>query len=205
MITSSIPGEGKSFVSTNLALSLANSDKKVVFLDFDLRNPSTSALFEAIEHPGIIEYLKDGLQPYEVVKTTPFNNLSLIPAGIDIGDHTELLLNHRMEELFRFVEENFDYVVIDTPPLDLVSDAHLISEFCDVTLLVIRHAYTPKGLIQRLAQNNKLSTLHNIAVVFNGVKPRGFVKGQYGYGYGYGYENKYGNKTYKNRTLAAKT
>ncbi|WP_276499728.1 GumC family protein [Pontibacter litorisediminis] len=204
MVTSSIPGEGKSFVSTNLALSLASSGKKTILLDFDLRNPSTSSLFGTIDHQGIIEYLTTDLQPEDIIQKTSYENLSLIPAGINIGDHTELLLNGKMEELFRYLDDTFDYVLIDTPPVDLVSDAYLLSEYCDITLLVIRHAYTPKSLVQRLAQNNKLKSLNNVAIVFNGVKPRGFVKGQYGYGYGYGYESKYGNKSYKSKKLAMK-
>lgn len=202
MVTSSIPGEGKSFVSSNLAISLASSSKKVVLVDFDLRNPNTSVLFEKANEPGIIEYLMDKAQPGEIIKPSPYQNLSILPAGINIGDHTELLLNGKIEELFKILEESFDYVIIDTPPLDLVSDAYLLSEFCDITLLIIRHAYTPKSLVQRFTQDNKLKQLNNVAIVFNGVKPRGFVKGQYGYGYGYGYESKYGNKSYKPRGLA---
>ncbi|WP_266205214.1 GumC family protein [Pontibacter kalidii] len=201
LVTSSIPREGKSFVSSNLAISLASSSKKVVLVDFDLRNPNTSVLFEKANESGLIEYLTGKVQATETVKKTPFENLNIIPAGINIGDHTELLLSSRMEELFKFLEDNYDYVIIDTPPLDLVSDAYLLSEYSDVTLLVIRHAYTPKSLLQRL-QDNKLKQLNNVAVVFNGVKPRGFVKGQYGYGYGYGYENKYGDKSYKSRSIA---
>ncbi|WP_299761820.1 polysaccharide biosynthesis tyrosine autokinase [uncultured Pontibacter sp.] len=205
LVTSSIPGEGKSYVSTNLALSLASSGKKVVLLDFDLRNPNTSHLFERINLNGIIEYLSKNLNPEDIIIPTDFENLSIAPAGIAIGDHTELLLlNDKMEKLFSYLGEAYDYVIIDTPPVDLVSDAYLLSEYSDISLLVIRHAYTPKSLVQRLAQNNKLSSLHNLAVVFNGVKPRGFVKGQYGYGYGYGYDNKYTDKTYRSRKLAAK-
>lgn len=204
MVTSNIPGEGKSFVSTNLALSLSSSGKRVVLLDFDLRNPNTTFQFDAFKHEGIIEYLTTDLQAADIIKKTTFNNLSLIPAGIDIGDHTELLLNNKMEQLFTYLEKEFDYVLVDTPPVDLVSDAYLLSEYCDITLLVIRHAYTPKGLLQRLTQNNKLSSLNNVAIVFNGVKPRGFVSGQYGYGYGYGYENKYGDKTYRAKRVPTK-
>ncbi|WP_235861415.1 GumC family protein [Pontibacter flavimaris] len=202
MVTSSIPREGKSFVSSNLAISLASSSKKVALVDFDLRNPNTSVLFEKANEPGLIEYLTGKIQAPEIVKESSFEHLSIIPAGINIGDHTELLLNSRMEELFKFLEDSFDYVIIDTPPLDLVSDAYLLSEYCDITLLVIRHAYTPKSLVQRFTQDNKLRQLNNVAIVFNGVKPRGFVNGQYGYGYGYGYESKYGNKTYKSRSIA---
>lgn len=204
MVTSSIPGEGKSFVSSNLSLSLASSGKKVALLDFDLRNPNTTSSFNLLETEGIIEYLNGELNPADIIRNTSFANLSIVPAGIDIGDHTELLLNNKMEHLFNYLEEAFDYVIIDTPPVDLVSDAFLLSQYCDITLLVIRHDYTPKSLVQRLSQNNKFGSLNNIAIVFNGVKSRGFVRGQYGYGYGYGYENRYGDKVYKARKIVTK-
>lgn len=204
MVTSSIPGEGKSFVSTNLAASLAASGKKVALLDFDLRNPTTSVLFDAYKQPGIIEFLMNDLKPEDIIKNTSIDKLSIVPAGIEIGDHTEHLLNGKLEILFAYLEEAFDYVIIDTPPVDLVSDGFLLSQYCDITLLVMRHAYTPKSLVQRLAQDNKLSTLHNVAIVFNGVKARGFVKGQYGYGYGYGYESRYGDKVYRTRSIGTK-
>lgn len=204
MVTSSIPGEGKSFVSSNLALSLASSGKKVVLLDFDLRNPNTTSSFDLLETEGIIEYLNGDLNPADIIRSTSFANLSIVSAGIEIGDHTELLLNNKMEHLFNYLEEAFDYVIVDTPPVDLVSDAFLLSQYCDITLLVIRHDYTPKSLVQRLSQNNKFGSLNNVAIVFNGVKSRGFVKGQFGYGYGYGYENRYGNKVYRARKIVTK-
>lgn len=114
-------------------------------------------------------------------------------------------MNGKLEHLFEYLETMFDYIIIDTPPVDLVSDAYLLSEYCDVTLLVMRHAYTPKSLVQRLSQNDKMKSLKNVAIIFNGVKPRGFVSGQYGYGYGYGHENKYGDKTYRARATASKS
>lgn len=205
MITSNIPGEGKSYVSTNLSYSLASSGKKVALLDFDLRNPNVSQLFNLYKHPGIIEYLQGKIIPEEALINSEYSNLSIASAGTDIGDHTELLLNGKLEVLFMYLEKEFDFVIIDTPPLELVTDAFLLSEYCDITLLVMRHAFTPKKLIQRQTQNNKLKSLNNLAIVFNGVKPRGFGKGEYGYGYGYGYENKYSDKTYRARNIAAKS
>ncbi|WP_114778455.1 GumC family protein [Botryobacter ruber] len=205
MVASSIPGEGKSYVSTNLALSLSASGKQVALLDFDLRNPVTSQLFDLYKEAGIIEYLNgEAVRPEAIVRKTAFKNLSMIPAGTDVGDHTELLLNGKLETLFAFLEDTFDYIIIDTPPVDLISDAYLLSEYCDITLLVMRHAHTPKQVVQRLGQSGKLKSLRNVAIVFNGVKPRGFVNGKYGYGYGYGYEVKYGNKVYQSRTKTAK-
>lgn len=198
MVTSSIPGEGKSYVSTNLAVSLASSGKKVALLDLDLRNPNSSSQFNLYKSKGIIEYLyEEDMAPAEIINETEFTNLSILPAGTNVGDHTELLLNPKLESLFSFLELTYDYLIIDTPPVDLVSDAYLLSEYCDITLLVMRHAYTPKTLVQRLVHDNKIKALNNVAIVFNGVKPRGFAKGRYGYGYGYGYGNKYTDKAYR--------
>jgi tyrosine-protein kinase Etk/Wzc len=203
MITSSIPGEGKSFVSSNLAYSLATSRKKVALVDFDLRNPNTTKLFNLYQQKGMTEYLIEEIEPKDIVYTTGFSNLYLVPAGINVGDNTELLLNGKLEAFFAYLDKEFDYVIIDTPPLDLVSDAYLLSEYCDVTLLVMRHAHTPKTIVQRLSQSNKLKSLTKVGIVFNGVKPRGFVKGKYGYGYGYGHENRYGEKAYHARSIQA--
>ncbi|TXK46773.1 polysaccharide biosynthesis tyrosine autokinase [Pontibacter qinzhouensis] len=204
MVTSSIPGEGKSFVSANLSLSLAASGKKVVLLDFDMRNPNTSLLFNVFKQDGLIEFLDGSIRSKDMIISTDIPNLFVVSAGVNIGDHTEVLLNGKVDELFAYLETEFDYIIIDTPPVDLVSDAYLLSEYCDITLLVIRHAFTPKSLVQRFTQNNKLESLKNAAIVFNGVKPRGFIKGQYGYGYGYGFDNKYGNKVYAAKGATAK-
>ncbi|WP_187262788.1 GumC family protein [Pontibacter beigongshangensis] len=205
LVTSSIPGEGKSFVSANLALSLAASGKKVILLDFDLRNPNTSLLFEVFKQQGIIEFIKGSAELQDIIHDTAFSNLKVVSAGANIGDHTEDLLNGKLENLFSYLEHEFDYVIIDTPPIYLVSDAYLLTEYCDVSLLVIRHGFTPKSVVQRLAQNNVLQSLHQAAIVFNGIKPRGFIYRKYGYGYGYGFENKYGDKTYRmsNKSLSA--
>ncbi|GHA72918.1 GumC family protein [Pontibacter akesuensis] len=203
MVTSSIPGEGKSYVSTNLACSLASSGKRVALLDFDLRNPNASNLFEMRDQPGIIEFMNEEVALDEIIRDTSCSNLYLVPAGMDVGDHTELLLNGKLEQLFGYLESAMDYIIIDTPPIDLISDAYLLSEYSDITLLVMRHAYTPKNIVQRLSQSNKLASLNNVAIIFNGVKPRGYIKGQYGYGYGYGYENRYGDKTYMSRKVKA--
>lgn len=201
MVTSNIPGEGKSFVSSNLAYNLACSGKKVVLVDFDLRNPNTSVLFNMYKQEGIIEYLFGETKPETIIKSTSFMNLNVVPAGMAIGDHTDQILNGKFKALFGYLEKKFDYIIVDTPPVDLVSDAYVLSEFCDVTLLVLRHAYTPKNLVQALSQNDVLKTLNNVAIVFNGVKPRGFVKGQYGYGYGYGRASMYEDRTYQARKV----
>jgi capsular exopolysaccharide synthesis family protein len=196
LVTSSIPGEGKSFVSTNLAYSLAMSGKRVVLVDFDMRNPRTTFQFGMLQEQGITDYLTSTggtLEAYD--KSTGFTNLSLLPAGTRIGDHTELLLNSRLECMLTYLEHEYDYIVIDTSPVDLVSDGFLLSGYCDITLLVIRHGHTPKNVIKYLAKSNKQTALSNMAIVFNGVRTRGFTTK--GYGYGYGYSQVYNPKAYR--------
>ncbi|KAA9340707.1 GumC family protein [Adhaeribacter soli] len=204
MITSSVAGEGKSFVSTNLAYSLATSGKKVVLLDFDLRNPNTSLMFDLFKQNGIIEYLNDEVRLETIIRETSFKNLSVVPAGMDIGDHTELLLNGKLDELFEGLEKQFDYILVDTPPVELVSDAYLLSEYCDANLFIMRHGYTPKTKIKRLNQNPRLRAMNNLGIVFTAVKSRGFIKGD-GYGYGYGYEGRYREKGFKTQDTQAKS
>lgn len=196
LITSSISGEGKSFVASNLALSLAMSGKKVVLLDADLRGPKTSSIFNLENESGLAEYLQGTLRIDKLVRSSGNNNLSIIPAGGDYANPTELLINGRLAELFTYLEQSFDYILIDTSPVDPVTDAYVLSEYCDRTLFVIRHGYTPKAMVQLLDENNKIKALHNLAIVFNGVKKRGFIKGNYGFGYGFGYEYVYKDREY---------
>ncbi len=199
MVTSSIGGEGKSFVSSNLAKSLASSGKKVVLIDFDMRNPKTSGVFNMMDKAGIKEYLDGEKEIEDIIQKTEYENLFLIPAGAQAINPTELLLDSRLATLLTYLENSFDYVLCDTAPIQPVTDAYIISEFCDTTLFVIRHRYTPKAMIQLLDENNKIKALKNLNIVFNDIKSRGFlmVRGVgYGYAYGYGYEYGYADRKY---------
>jgi capsular exopolysaccharide synthesis family protein len=194
LVTSSIPGEGKSLISANLALSLARSGKKVVLLDMDIRNPQFSRIFKLRNSVGIAEYLEENIEPAEIVEGTEFHNLSIIPAGATKANPTELLLNGKLPGLFNYLEEEYDYIVVDTSPVSPVTDAYIVSDFCDLTLYVVRHKHTPKMFIKKLDDNNRFKPLKNLFIVFNGIKPRGFIKRDFGYGYGYGFENKHNEK-----------
>ena len=100
---------------------------------------------------------------------------------------TELIMNGKVEEMLNKLDELFDFIIIDTAPVMPVTDAYLLSPYCHATLFVIRHGFTPKVFVERIDKNNKINPLHNAAIVFNGVTPRGFGYSHYGYGYGYGY------------------
>jgi tyrosine-protein kinase Etk/Wzc len=196
LVTSSIAGEGKSFVASNLALSLALSGKRVVLLDMDLRSPKTTSIFNLEGEIGVAEYLQGEASLDKLVKSSHVNNLFVVPAGGVCENPTEFLINGPLYELFAYLERSFDYIIVDTSPIDPVTDAYVLSEYCDRTLFVIRHAYTPKTMVQLLDENNKIKALNNLAIVFNGVKKRGFIKGTYGFGYGFGYEYVYKERAY---------
>ncbi len=204
LVTSSISGEGKSFVASNLALSLATTGKKVVLIDFDLNNPSLSHKLDINHAPGVTEYLQAQATVDDVmVQTTLHESLYFIPAGDLPNNPSELMMNGKPEELINYLSSKFDYVIVDSAPVLPVTEAYILSPLCDATLYVVRHGYTPKIFVERIDENNKINQLKNVAIVFNGIKARGFNK-NYGYGYGYGYVYKNaGDKKSKgkNKTL----
>ena len=202
MVTSSITGEGKSFVSSNLAVSLAATRKKVVLVDLDLRNPKTSEIFNVPQSIGTINYLEGTCNVEEILSETEYKNLYVIPVGTGTGDPTELLLDEKLNSLFHHLENEFDYIIIDTAPVDPVADAYLLTEYCDMTLFVVRHGYTPKATIQSLEASGKIKDLKNPVIVFNSVKGRGFFKKGYGQGYGYGNRYQYQDSVYKTKAIS---
>jgi len=190
MVTSSISGEGKSFVAVNLAVTLALTGKRVALIDLDLNinGPTINQKLQLEAHSGVTEFLQGKAEIKDIVLKTDFaDSLYLISKGKLTKNPTELLLNGRVEHMLHGLNEMFDYVVIDTPPVGMVTDAYLVSRYCDATLYIVRHGYTPKLHVSRIDSNNKINKLNNLAIVFNGVQPRGFGSRKYGYGYGYGY------------------
>jgi capsular exopolysaccharide synthesis family protein len=181
-----VSGEGKSFISANLALSLAAAGKKVILLDFDLRNPRITVEFEPAAGPGLADFLQGDIEPYEIIKSTPYANLFVAAAGGEPGEFIELSFNNRLNELFDYLEGVFDFILIDTPPVNPVSDAYVLTEYSDITLYVVRHDFTPKAFVQLLDENDKVKPLRNLVIVFNSIKSRGLLKRRYGLDLGYG-------------------
>jgi tyrosine-protein kinase Etk/Wzc len=202
LLTSSISGEGKSFMGVNMAVSLALTGKKIALLEFDLRKPKVSKMMNIAQEPGISNYLA-GLASFEDIlvdmgkKDIP--GLYILPAGTIPPNPTELMLNGKLDELMDHLKNNFDYVVIDSPPVGLVTDAKILNKYADACLYMVRHDYTPKhylNLIEQLYSNDELT---NLNVIFNGLKARGILNsykngygGGYSYGYSYGYGSGYG-------------
>ncbi|MFM2360300.1 MAG: hypothetical protein RLY16_2293 [Bacteroidota bacterium] len=197
LLTSSIPGEGKSFISSNLALSLASTGKKVVLVDMDLHNSSLGRIFNMEEEKGVSDYLNSNyVAPDDIIRQTDYENLHFINAGTLLDNPTELLTNGRIEQLISYLEHNYDLVIMDTAPIVFVTDAFLLTNLADATLFVVRHNHTPKLVIKRLDEKLIINPLHNPAIIFNGIKTRGFMKNNYGYGYDYVYGKGNSGKKY---------
>jgi capsular exopolysaccharide synthesis family protein len=183
LITSGISGEGKSFVSSNLAYSFAQSGKKVVLVDMDFRKPYVSELFSLSHSKGIIGFLKDQVVYDEIIHPSGVHpNLFIVSTGAQGDDYSEILLNGRMESLMDSLSEDFEYVIIDSAPINVLAEVNLLAEFSDKTLYVIKHGHTSKEAVKKLDDSVSLLSLKNVSIVFNGLKKRGMVKTEYGYG-----------------------
>lgn len=198
LVTSTISGEGKSFIALNLAQSIALTGKKVVLVEFDLANPSLSTKLNVDYETGASNYLEGDCEPEEIIRRTAVNdNLFFLPAGPLPDSPSELLMSDRTKELLKYLDDVFDVVVVDSAPASLLSDAYVLSPLCDLTLYVVKHKYTPKTFLERLDEDTSGNQLQNMRIVFNGIRSRGFTKNGYGYGYGYGYihNTTYGKKS----------
>lgn len=208
LVTSTVSGEGKSFISANLAISLSLLGKKVVIVGLDIRKPGLNKVFRlSTKEKGITLYLANPdtdlmslVQPSDVNK-----NLSILPGGTVPPNPTELLARDGLDKAIEILKKNFDYVILDTAPVGMVTDTLLIGRVADLSVYVCRADYTHKveyTLINELAEEKKLP---NICTVINGVdlkrRKYGYYYGygkygkyygygkRYGYGYGYGQEN----------------
>ena len=191
LLTSSISGEGKSFISANLAISFSLTGKKVALVDLDLHNASLGKIFAKDKEPGVCDYLMGNKRLEEIINPVlKYDNLFFISSGGIQQDPSELLENGMIEEMISLLGKRFDVLIIDTAPIVLVTDAHVLSACCNTTLYVVRHKFTPKILLKRFDDNNEVNPLTNPAIIFNGVKKRGYLSNNSGYGYGYTYGDK---------------
>lgn len=203
MFTSSVSGEGKTFVAGNLATSFAFLGKKVVLVGLDIRRPRLSHLFGMDnKKEGITTLLtKNSVSTDDVLSlcmpSGVNKNLDLLIAGPIPPNPSELLTRSTLKEIFDILRKEYDYVIVDTAPVGLVTDTLHIGKVADATVMVCRADYTEKSsfsMINDFAENNKLP---NVSIVVNGVD---MSKKKYGYAYGYGKYGKYGKSTYRSYT-----
>ncbi|MFK8006481.1 MAG: GumC family protein [Saprospiraceae bacterium] len=190
LLTSSISGEGKTFIAINLAISFALSGKKVILLGMDLRKPKMAEYLNVGSGKGITNYLIGQSNLEEIIQPYSENpNLSFIACGPTPPNPAELILSNRMEELLMELKDKYDYVLIDTPPIGLVSDALLLRKFVDNILIIVHQRRTRRGMLKNLENMYSKNELQHSSIIFNGVKSG---KSYYGYGgYGNGYNQGY--------------
>ena len=195
MITSSISGEGKTFIANNLATIYAMSGKKTLLVGCDLRRAKLHKEFNIENDKGVSTVLTKKHSLSDCIKDTGIDNLSILSSGPSPPNPGELLSGVQVERLFENIKQKYDVVIVDTAPLGLVADSMMISKFVDSTVFVVRQNYTKRNLLKYvddLYQNKKLSNISlvlNDSVVGSGAYGYGYV---YGYGYGYGYGQAYG-------------
>lgn len=192
VISSPISGEGKTFVSVNLATIISMMNKKVLIVGLDLRKPRVHAILKAGNGHGMSQYLSETASFEEVIVRTEIDNLWFAPSGPVPPNPAELIGSPKMTEFITRARNEFDAIIIDTPPVGIVTDALLLSNLTNVTLFVVRQRYTTRGSVQLLDEIFRKGEMSNVALLVNDISSSGY----YGYGLRYGYSLGYGSRYY---------
>lgn len=206
LVTSSIPGEGKTFIATNLALTYALTGKKVVVIGMDIRRPVLAHKFGLSNQQGVTTFLSGQIADISsmMIRSELSDNLYIIPAGPVPPNPNELLLSDNMQRLMQQLRNDFDFIIIDTAPIGVISDTFLITPYSDIQLYVTRASYSTKNCLRVLHQAVRDNRLSDPYIVLNGVDmtTSGYRYRKYGhytsgnksynyrYGYGYSSDNK---------------
>lgn len=193
MLTSSNVGSGKTFISTNLATSFSIKGKKTLLVDLDLRKASMSTFVDSPQR-GISDYLNGQYDRIEdvMVRERIHKNLDVLPVGTIPPNPTELLFSERLSSLIKSMRENYDIIVIDCPPIDIVADASIINNMVDVTIYVLRSGLLDRHMLPEVEKFYTEKRFNNMVLLLNGTteESNGYGYRRYGYGYGYGNSQK---------------
>lgn len=193
VFTSSISGEGKTFCAKNLAAIYAMSGKKTVLIGADMRKPKLYVDFDKANEKGLSTYLIGDEKLQDVIKQSSMvENLSVITSGPIPPNPAELLGRESMGIMLDELREQFDYVILDSPPIGLVSDPVILMGLADISVYVVRQEYTHESFLNYINEFYDSGKIQNIAILLNESK----IDGVYGYGYGFGYGYGYGNYGY---------
>lgn len=192
-VTSAMRGEGKSTTAVNLSYVLAESGKKVLLIDGDLRIPSIAKKMGIDNFVGLSDLLKGvGTVQMSTFKSPLFNNWYIMPSGVLPPNPSELLGSRRMENVLKTLSENFDYIILDLPPVNIVSDALAVSKFINGMIVVIREDYTEKKELETCFRQLKLSDVKVLGCVINESKNGKGSYSKYRYKRYYKYYKTYG-------------
>ena len=185
MFTSTMPGEGKTFISRNFAATLGMTGKKVVLMDTDIRKRTQSKLSSMSRHQGLTSYLSGAVDDVSqlVVTENAQCNLDFMPAGVTPPNPAELLMSDRLESCLTELKKRYDYIIIDNVPAQVVADAGIVNRVADLTIYVIREGKVDRRFLPELEQLHQEGKFNNLCIVINDAT---MEKKRYGYGYGYG-------------------
>jgi capsular exopolysaccharide synthesis family protein len=194
-VTSSISGEGKTFVSLNLAGIIAMSGKKTILLDLDLRKPKIHLGLGVSNEAGMSSLISKQFELKDCIKTSKIENLYFITAGPIPPNPSELLLSDRFKDIIEELKTQFDVIIMDNPPIGLVSDGIKILTDADIPIYVFKSHYSKRIFAHRVKELFDMNQLTKLNVILNGINAIG--RSNYGYGYGYGYGNGYYEESVK--------
>ena len=190
-VTSTVPKEGKTFVAINLASTIALSGKKVLLIGLDVRNPKIDRYVQ-LPSKGLTNYLskdKEDINDY-IVKLDNFESFYVLPSGVVPPNPVDLLMNGKIDKMFDELKKDYDYIIVDTAPVSLVTDTLLVAQYADIFIYVIRANYIDKRQIKMIDDLYRQNRLPNMSILLNDTqwrRPYAYGYGGYGYGYGYGY------------------
>ena len=180
-VTSTIASEGKTTISANLGVILEMLGKKVIILNFDLRKPRLHKVFNLPNKKGLSDYLKGIAELDEIIKSTDKDNLDIISSGTVPVNPSELISSSRTDELIDKLKKIYDFIILDTPPVGIVTDARLLLSRSDIVLYILKAHYSKKNFIDIVNSLNKEEDVNKLAIIINDIKK----ESKYGYQYGY--------------------
>ena len=195
MFTSTMPGEGKTFISRNFAATLGMAGKKVVLVDTDIRKRTQSKLSAKGRSHGLTSYLSGAVDDVTtlVVPQDEKCNLDMLPAGITPPNPAELLMSDRLEQCMEELKKHYDYIVVDNVPAQVVADAGIVNRIADLTIYVIRESKIDRRYLPELERLHQEGKFNHLCIVMNDCQNR---NKKYGYGYGYGYRDEVKQKSW---------
>ncbi|BAV09130.1 protein involved in gliding motility EpsB [Filimonas lacunae] len=189
LFTSSLGGEGKSFAALNLAQAFASTGKKTVLMELDLRKPKVASYLNIDAENGFSNYMVSNLPLYKIIVPSGIEKLDLLPSGPLPPNPAELLLHEKMNDLIAELRDSYDVIIMDTPPVGLVTDAQILASYATTCLYMVRIDYTYKNRLTIPLELKTSGKMKNIYLVINDVKRK--ASHRYGYG-GYKYDEEYG-------------
>ena len=187
-VSSTVSGEGKTFFSVNLAAIVGMLGKRVLLIGLDLRKPRMDKVFDLGDEFGMSTYLSGSSSYEQIIQETRIKNLYYVPAGPRPPNPSELIDSPRMHEFLERAKRDYDFILIDTPPVGLVTDGLLLAKEVDVNIFIVRQRYTSRNSLDMMEHLRQQGELKNISIVMNDIS----LSGYYGYGMRYNYYNSYG-------------